>query len=31
MFHRIRHYGFLTNAHRAVRIDLCRRLLASPQ
>ena len=30
-FHRIRHYGFLANGHRAARLDLCRRLLASPQ
>jgi hypothetical protein len=30
-FHSIRHYGFLANGHRAVRLDLCRRLLASPQ
>ena len=30
-FHRIRHYGFLANGQRAVRLDLCRRLLASPQ
>lgn len=28
-FHRIRHYGFLANGHRAARLDLCRRLLAS--
>lgn len=26
-FHRIRHYGFLANGHRAARIELCRRLL----
>jgi hypothetical protein len=26
--HRIRHYGFLANGHRAARLDLCRRLLA---
>jgi len=30
-FHRIRHYGFLANGYRAARLDLCRRLLASPQ
>lgn len=30
-FHRIRHYGFLANGHRAARLDLCRRLLAKPQ
>ena len=30
-FHRIRHYGFLANGHRATRLDLCRRLLARPQ
>lgn len=30
-FHRIRHYGFLANGHRVVRLELCRRLLASPQ
>ena len=30
-FHRIRHYGFLANGHRATRLDLCRRLLANPQ
>lgn len=30
-FHRIRHYGFLANGHRAARLDLCRRLLANPQ
>jgi hypothetical protein len=30
-FHRIRHYGFLANGHRAARLDLCRRLLARPQ
>ncbi|KAA3447922.1 IS91 family transposase [Mesorhizobium sp. SARCC-RB16n] len=28
-FHRIRHYGFLANGHRAARLGLCRRLLAS--
>lgn len=26
-FHRIRHYGFLANGHRAARLELCRRLL----
>lgn len=30
-FHRIRHYGFLANGHRAARLDLCQSLLASPQ
>ena len=31
-FHRIRHYGFLANGHRAARIALCRKLLSvSPQ
>lgn len=30
-FHRIRHYGFLANGHRAARLELCRRLLVSPQ
>jgi hypothetical protein len=29
-FHRIRHIGFLSNRHRAGRIDLCRQLLATP-
>lgn len=29
-FHRIRHYGFLANAHRAEKLALCRRLLAVP-
>ena len=29
-FHRIRHYGFLANGHRAARLALCRRLLDSP-
>lgn len=29
-FHRIRHFGFLANGHRAVRLALCRRLLATP-
>ncbi|MER9185267.1 IS91 family transposase [Mesorhizobium sp. M0767] len=28
-FHRIRHYGFLANGHRAAKLDLCRRLLAN--
>ena len=27
-FHRIRHYGFLGNRHRAEKLALCRRLLA---
>jgi hypothetical protein len=26
-FHRIRHYGFLANAHRAEKLALCRKLL----
>ncbi|MCD6079474.1 MAG: transposase [Ramlibacter sp.] len=26
-FHRIRHYGFLANGHRAARLELCRKLL----
>ena len=26
-FHRIRHYGFLANGHRAVKLALCRKLL----
>ena len=26
-FHRIRHYGFLANGHRAGKLVLCRRLL----
>ncbi|MET3594434.1 hypothetical protein ABID26_003842 [Mesorhizobium shonense] len=30
-FHRIRHYGFLANGHRAAKLGLCRRLLASQQ
>jgi len=30
-FHRVRHYGFLANGHRAAKLDLCRRLLAKPQ
>ncbi|MGE0675079.1 MAG: IS91 family transposase [Methylibium sp.] len=29
-FHRIRHYGFLANGHRAEKLALCRRLLADP-
>ncbi|WP_284255902.1 IS91 family transposase [Acidocella aquatica] len=29
-FHRIRHYGFLANGHRAAKITLCRKLLAVP-
>ena len=29
-FHRIRHYGFLANGHRAAKIALCRKLLAVP-
>jgi hypothetical protein len=29
-FHRIRHYGFLANGHRADKLALCRRLLAAP-
>ncbi len=29
-FHRIRHFGFLANSHRAARLALCRRLLALP-
>lgn len=28
-FHRIRHFGFLANGHRAARLALCRRLLAT--
>jgi hypothetical protein len=28
-FHRIRHFGFLANGHRAARLALCRRLLAN--
>jgi hypothetical protein len=27
-FHRIRHYGFLANGHRAAKLALCRKLLA---
>lgn len=30
-FHRIRHYGFLANGHRAAKLTLCRRLLQAPQ
>lgn len=29
-FHRIRHYGFLANGHRAAKLNLCRRLLDVP-
>ncbi len=29
-FHRIRHYGFLANGHRATKLALCRELLAAP-
>ncbi|MGH7089573.1 MAG: IS91 family transposase [Stellaceae bacterium] len=29
-FHRIRHYGFLGNRHRAEKLALCRRLIAIP-
>jgi hypothetical protein len=29
-FHRIRHYGFLANGHRAAKLVLCRQLLAAP-
>src|SRR5579864_8021039 len=29
-FQRIRYYGFLANCHRAERLELCRRLLATP-
>lgn len=29
-FHRIRHYGFLANGHRAAKLALCRRLLTMP-
>src|SRR5262245_47058747 len=29
-FHRIRHYGFLANGHRAATLALCRQLLATP-
>jgi Putative transposase/Transposase zinc-binding domain len=30
-FHRIRHYGFLANSHRADKLAVCRRLLDLPQ
>jgi hypothetical protein len=29
-FHRIRHYGLFANGHRAVKVELCRELLAVP-
>jgi hypothetical protein len=29
-FHRIRHYGFLANGHRAAKPALCRRLIDTP-
>jgi hypothetical protein len=29
-FHRIRHYGYLANGHRAAKLEQCRRLLAAP-
>ncbi len=29
-FHRIRHYGFLANGHRAAKLALCRRILQAP-
>jgi hypothetical protein len=29
-FHRIRHFGFLANSHRAARLALCRQLLPNP-
>jgi len=29
-FHRIRHFGFLANGHRAGKLALCRRLVAAP-
>jgi hypothetical protein len=29
-FHRIRHYGFLANGHRAAKLALCRALLVAP-
>ena len=29
-FHRIRHYGFLANGHRAAKLMLCRKLLKTP-
>ena len=30
-FHRIRHFGFMANGHRAARLALCRSLLADQQ
>src|SRR5277367_1570585 len=30
-FHRIRHYGYLANGHRAAKLACCRRLLALPE
>jgi hypothetical protein len=30
-FHRIRHYGFLANGHRAAKLVHCRKLLDAPQ
>ncbi len=30
-FHRIRHYGFLANGHRAAKLALCRRLLEAAE
>src|SRR3546814_10989006 len=30
-FHRIRHYGFLANGHRAEKLALCRSLLSVPE
>jgi Putative transposase/Transposase zinc-binding domain len=30
-FHRIRHFGFLANRHRAAKLATCRRLLAAPK
>ena len=30
-FHRIRHYGYLANGHRAAKLAHCRRLLAAPE
>jgi len=29
-FHRIRHYGFLANGHRAAKLALCRKLIETP-
>ena len=29
-FHRIRHYGYLANGHRAAKLAQCRRLLTAP-